>query len=446
MTQDAWLEAQVGVLGSVLIEPKLAAKAVAETEASDYTGDYRSIFTAISELIAAHEPVDAMTVRNRLGPASDAMLRRIMEVTPTAANIDAYIAAAKEQSRLLALQALGMELASAVSLDDARGLVEKASALTVDRRGFAISTMAQMMDDFMARHGEGKETQFLDWGLSAINDYVHIARGKYIILGGYPSDGKSAMMAQWAVHMAKSQRVGIFSLETDAETLENRIMAHIAKLNIGKIIRNDLSLSEWQSINAAAGRHYGLQLSMVDAAGMTAQDIAATAMSRRFDVIFVDYLQLIEPGGRYRGSRAEEVAGISRTLQRLAKKQHINVVALSQLSRPETGKGGSIPAPTMRSLRESGQLEQDADVIMLLYRQEPTVRNSPRILQIAKSKEGESGIGIKLSFDGPTQTFSRNTYDEIGRIAAKTARESRFTELEPAGPMPFEEKQTELPM
>ncbi len=443
---NAWLEAQVGVLGSVLIEPSLAAKVVAETDEGDYTGDCRSIYRAITELLAAHEPVDAMTVRSRLGPDSEPAIRRMMELTPTAANVSAYIAAAKEQARLLALQRIGADLMASISLDDARELISKASALTVDRRGFAASTMAQMMDDFMTRHGENKQTEFLDWGLPAINDYIHITKGKYIILGGYPSDGKSALMAQWAVHMAKTQRVGIFSLETDAETLENRIVSHIAKTSLGKIIRNDLRLGEWQTITGAISRYYGIDLSMIDAAGMTAQDIAATAMAKRFDIVFVDYLQLIDPGTRYRGSRAEEVAGISRTLQRLAKKQRINVVALSQLSRPESGKSGSIPAPTMRSLRESGQLEQDADVIMLLYRQEPTARSSPRMLQLAKNKEGESGVAIKLQFDGGTQTFYRNAYDEVERVTARARRDSRISELQPAEDVPFDNGQTELPM
>lgn len=445
--ERAWLDAQVGVLGSVLISPELAAQVVAETDEGDYTGDCLSIYRAVASLLAAHEPVDAMTVRNKLGPASEPVLRRMMELTPTAANVSAYISAAKEQARLLSLQCIASELLSCVSLDAAKDLVGKASALTVDRRGFMTSTMAQMMDDFMTRHSADAETVFLDWGLPAINDYIRVTHGKYIILGGYPSDGKSALMAQWAVHMAKEQRVGIFSLETDAETLENRIVSHISKTSLGKIIRNDLRLAEWQSINGAISRHYGLQLSMVDAAGMTAQDIVATAVAKQFDVVFVDYLQLIEPGTRYRGSRAEEVAGISLTLQRLAKKQHINVIALSQLSRPESSKSGSIPAPTMRSLRESGQLEQDADVIMLLYRQEPTARNSPRMLQIAKNKEGESGIAIKLLFDGSTQTFSRSAYDEVSRVTAKVTRENRLSDLQPAGPMPFDDaKQTELPL
>ena len=169
---NAWLEAQVGVLGSVLIEPSLAAKVVAETDEGDYTGDCRSIYRAIAELLAAHEPVDAMTVRNRLGPDSEPAIRRMMELTPTAANVSAYIAAAMEQARLLALQRIGADLMASISLDDARELISKASALTVDRRGFTASTMAQMMDDFMTRHGENKQTEFLDWGLPAINDYI----------------------------------------------------------------------------------------------------------------------------------------------------------------------------------------------------------------------------------------------------------------------------------
>jgi len=127
-----WLDAQVGVLGSVLIEPSLAPQVVASTNAGDYTGEYRTIFGAIAALLQEAQPVDAITVRNKIGPAYSELLMEIMKVTPTAANVEAYMSACKEQSRLTQLRSIAWELCSATTLEEARGLLAKAQDATVE--------------------------------------------------------------------------------------------------------------------------------------------------------------------------------------------------------------------------------------------------------------------------------------------------------------------------
>lgn len=431
-----WLDAQVGVIGSVLISPELAPRVIAETAAEDYSGDCRGIFNAMVGLMQEQKPVDAMTIRNRLGPASETVIREIMQATPTAANIDAYIADCKDRSRLLRMQQLAMEIISADSLKDTAAALGKMNALQVED-AHRISSAQDIANRFIDRHNGTRPREFIDWGFEAVNEYLDVTAGKYVVLGGYPSDGKSALMLQMAKNQSAKLRVGIFSLETDDDTIGDRLLSHTAKIGLKGIIRDQIPREDWQRLTAACSDIFGHSLEVIDAARMKASEISAVTIAQNYQIIYVDYLQLIEPDNP-REIRSEQVASISRQLQQLAKRQKVTVIALSQLSRPEPGKNGYIPAPTLRSFRESGQIEQDADVALLLYRQDNTDPQSDRTLMIAKNKEGRANIGITLKFDGSIQTFSRPTHAEIRRIANRAKQEAtgqlNFSELEDASP------------
>lgn len=139
---------------------------------------------------------------------------------------------------------------------------------------------------------------------------------------------------------------------------------------------------------------------------MTVSDIRAIALARHYDLIAVDYLQKIRGDRTRRGvSDFERVTQISSDLQELGQQTGIHILALSQLARPDK-KDGKTPAPTMSSLRQSGQIEQDADVVMLVYTEEETMPKL-RTLKLAKNKEGMANIAMRMVFDGDTQTFSR---------------------------------------
>ncbi len=166
------------------------------------------------------------------------------------------------------------------------------------------------------------------------------------------------------------------------------------------------------------------KLEFIPAAGSTVADIGAFARSRRYEIIYIDYVQLIA-GDESRGLVAKNTA-ISQGLHTLAQSTGITVVGLAQLSRPS--KDGAAKAPRMNALRESGQYEQDADIIMLLYREDETDLSGPnRRLDVAKNKEGELG-GIDLAFDGATQTFSERQptkgehYRQVHRDIQRAAR------------------------
>ena len=184
-----------------------------------------------------------------------------------------------------------------------------------------------------------------------------------------------------------------------------------------------------------------IQPELVEASGMSAQDIQADSLAHRYEIVYIDYLQLIEPETR-RVNRTEQVSAISRDLQKLAHGTGRLVVALSQLSRAEhTGKNEQVE-PTMSDLRESGQIEQDADAIMLLYLEEPNrPESSRRVLKIAKNKEGTRGR-IFLVFDGQFQRFRESAIEEPApgarRKAYKRPKDQMdFFDLD--GPTPFDQ-------
>ena len=177
-------------------------------------------------------------------------------------------------------------------------------------------------------------------------------------------------------------------------------MSHLSQVPLTKIKRRDLNDADWDALATCASKLAKLQFDCIDAGGMTVRDIQAVALNKRYQVIMVDYLQLVVDKGR---GRYEQVTNISQGLHTLARSNGITVIALAQLRRPEKENGKPKP-PTMSDFRESGQIEQDADIAMLLWPSDPNDNRSRRVLKISKNKEGDR-IKLELDFDGATQTM-----------------------------------------
>lgn len=418
---NAWRAAQDSVIGSMLIDPECVPSVLMATEAGDFEDFNQAAWNVIRRLNAENRPVDAVTVLDAMGSEYRERIWRVMKTTPTSANVTEYVKIVREQSRLSALRKLSYELASAVDMDTARELVTKAQALTVDRRGVDVRTWAQMIEMFTEKRRDDRPQNFLDWGVPALNETLHVNGGMYILLGGEASSGKSAMMFQLAQYMSKTHRVGIFSFETDEDEMSERMASNLSQVSFTNIIRNRLNLVAWQKLNAAFASTYGNALEALNASGMTAEDIAGVTRARRYEVIFIDYVQLVTPSGNARDIREQQVAKISRALQGLAKeKPGVTVVGLSQLSRPDTDKAGNSKEPGMHDFRESGQLEQDADVAMILYKPFPKAadysdRGKLRRLSIVKNKR-DSLAKLNFRFDGEYQTFRYITPSDAKRI------------------------------
>ncbi len=396
---------QVAIIGSLLIEPKLTGEVLTKVRAEDFSNERcRIIFQCIQALFFEGQPVDPTLVVGRLSGIGDVGkdVLDIMNQTPTAANIWAYVDMLKEQSRMAKLRTYAAKLMDAKSIDEAQNIVAKANGVFAEKQGISRMTAGDMFADFCNRHQPGNHPEYLSWSIDKLDSGLYTEAGDFIILGGYPSAGKTALALRFAWHMAKTKRVAFYSLETRTSKLADRSMATLAGVDMGSIKKSDLRPYQWDKVRDMEQSITKRNLTMVQAGGMTVQDIQADALAHRYEVIFIDYLQLINTPKVF--NRTEAVTGISLGLHQLAQANNITVVALSQLRRPDTQKGSTEAAPTMSSLRESGQLEQDADTIMLLYREKPDDPHSKRVLKVAKNKEGTIGL-IKLDFDGATQTF-----------------------------------------
>lgn len=404
------LEAQQAVLGSMLIDEKTVGLVLQDVTPDDFTtGAYRQIFLAFRAQFASGAACDPVTVNARLGGKYDRLLMELIEITPTSANVKSYVAILKQEARIHRLQDVAQRMLEAEDEDALRALMSEANALSVERPGLRVVGMEDALSKFYVRHDPDAKPVYLDFGMDDINDNVYAGRGDMIVIGGYPSDGKTSLALTLAVRMAKTQRVGFYSYETDADKLFDRIVAMTAQVGLPKLKLNAMNGNDWDAVAAVSERLGAVKLELVEASGMTVQDIRAHSLSKRYDVIFIDYLQKIKSDitGRASADQFQVVSKISSDLQQFGRQTGTHVIALSQFSRPEK-KAGKIPPPTLSALRSSGQIEQDADVVMLLYREEPDNSRSRRILNIAKNKEGEANIALMLTFDGQTQTFRKS--------------------------------------
>lgn len=401
---DDWTSAQAAVIGSALIDPKCVPILMSGISPDDLGGEYRTLLLAIRDLAIRGQPVDPVTVLAAVGPAYKETVIRLIDQTPTAANVAAYIDVCKEQSRLARLSALGTELVGAATLPAARELLQQMQAVAVEREAARIVDMPGALSGFYDQHQKARH-EYVSVGLRKLDEQLTLDLGDVLVIGGYPSDGKTALALQWCWAMARDRKVGFFSFETSAEKLTDRLVTQaVPELRFPEVKRSEMTEREWKAVTAASVEICRRKLEIVEASGMTAADVLGVSLSRGYEVIALDYVQLVTPGETRRGgTRAEEVAEISKALALMARRHKILVIELSQLSRPAKTRDGKTPAPTLASLRESGQLEQDADVVALLYRVSSGART--RELYVAKNKEGEVGK-MELRFDGTTQRFS----------------------------------------
>lgn len=424
------LSNQEAVLGSMLIEPKLIGQVLGKVSERDFLDDaYRQIFLAIRAQFISGKPVDPVTVRDKLGSREEwgKLLLQIMDDTPTAANVWEYVSRMQEQARVVQGRGIALELAEARDMEELRRGLDKLQALTVERQDVRRMNMEQMLQSFWQRHTTPH--QYMTWGLSKLDDQLFADLGDMVVLGGYPSAGKTALAVSFAYHQSEAKRVGFYSLETSRYKLADRLIANMAGIEMAAIKRGALTEEDWTLAANAAPRILKHQLTLIDASGMTASDIRADALANRYQIVYVDYLQIVEPETR-KANRTEQVSAISRTFQQMAHGNGILTVALSQLSRSEKTKDESkYIEPTMGDLRESGQIEQDADAVLLLYLEDPSKPNeSRRVLKLAKNKDGERGR-MYLTFDGAYQRFRQSVVDQAAPPVAPMKRPRQYKQM-----------------
>lgn len=425
---------EYSIIGTVIYEADCAGEVVAKLSPENFSSiAMRGLFEAISALHFEGHPIDPITVLQRAGEDYEAAIREAMINYTARSNLPYYCDLLLEQGQLQRLQAEAMTMTTAENIQEARETLDRLNGMMVTKKGVEILSASQAAMDFYDRQ-EGPMPEYLSWGMDELDKALYAELGDFVVIGGYPSAGKTLLSIQFAVGLAEKYRIGYFSLETSPRKLIDRLMSHISQVPLTKIKRRDLNDADWAALAAGATKLSKLQFDCIDAGGMTVRDIQAVALNKRYQVILVDYLQLVVDNGK---GRYEQVTNISQGLHTMARANGITVIALAQLRRPEKENGKPKP-PTMADFRESGQIEQDADIAMLLWPSDPNDNKSRRVLKIGKNKEGDR-LKLELDFDGATQTMKvaeptkgeqyRELHKKIREAGRAAPKQMTFTEL-----------------
>ena len=413
--RERLLDSQAALIGSLLIDGSIAGEVFAQVPETDFLSEpMQVLFKGCRGLFLAGKPVDPVLLAQALGDGYRQTIIDCMDLTPTAARWRDYAAALRRDAALERLRSLGMRLSACADPAEGEQLLSEGLGFFDRRTGPQRQTLREGLEALEKSLSEPEQKpKYLHMGFSALDGRVRVYPGKFIILGGYPSSGKTALALQMAVSMSRSARVGFYSLETDFRTAFNRLAAYLTSTNYAHIQDGELSEAEAAHVREILPFFLSDSLTVEHASRLNVQTLQASALSQRYDVIFIDYLQLLESDLRRDASRYEQTTRVSMELHRFAQDRGVAVIALSQLSRPD--KAQKKPRrPTMSDLRESGQLEQDADVVMILAQDTEKPDSGDRLLYIDKNKDGKLGM-VRLAFDGETQRFSQRIKQEEPR-------------------------------
>ncbi len=419
-------EAEQSVLGAILID-KEAINLISELLApSDFYNDiHKILFDAMLLLNDERKPIDLITLTNILkkkkiyAKIGASFLTELVNIVPTAANIEHYAKIIKEAATKRALISTGGQLVElGFSEEEVKSLIDKAESSIFSisqgniRSGFIPikSTLAESfdrIDELNKTKGmgyRGVRTGFMD----VDNILSGLQASNLVILAARPGQGKTAMAINIAQHVAVNEKVpvGIFSLEMSKEELVDRLLVGQADVDAWKLKTGKLSESDFARLQDAMGKLAEAPIFIDDTPGITVSEMRTKArrlqLEHHVGLIIVDYLQLVDPGRRYE-SRVQEVSVVSQSMKNLARELKVPVLSLSQLSRAVEHRGEK--KPQLADLRESGAIEQDADVVMFIYR--PDDEFAPTMLTkllIAKHRNGPTGE-IDLLFRGDRIRF-----------------------------------------
>jgi replicative DNA helicase len=436
------VEAEQAVLGGLMLDAS-AWDAVADiVGAGDfYRHDHRLIFESIAVVAEQRGTCDAVTISEHLdrnGRLTDAgglaYLGRLARDTPSAANVRAYAEIVRERAVLRELITAGGEIASAALeasgrtatdlVDEAeRKVFEIAERGTRTRNGFIAikDILPATVDRIDALHQSPGTTTGIPTGFTDLDRMTAgLQPGDLIIVAGRPSMGKTT----FAVNMAENAAIGkgvpaaIFSMEMSAEQLTMRMISSLGRVNQSALRTGSFGDDDWSRINGAISMLSQAPIFIDESPGLTPTEVRARARrlkrEKNLGLIVVDYLQLMQVPGT-KENRATEISEISRGLKALAKELKVPVIALSQLNRGVEQR--TEKKPVMSDLRESGAIEQDADVILMIYREEVyepnTTRKGIADIIIAKQRNGPTGE-VHLTFLGEYTRFENLVAESYG--------------------------------
>jgi len=409
MGYDDWLQAQNCLLGAALIDPELVPRVVSELAPEDFAGNGLLIYKAMADLFRQSQSngdVDAVAVAHYLGdtPEARTLVAQFMGCSPNFSEIDRYIAITRQRAKLSRLRSLGAELSSALDLEDAIGTADAITSQLVERSGLKGYEPSELLTAFKTRHQVTHER--LEWKLRAVGDYIRVKKGNFLILGAEPSGGKTAFALEQMWAWSARKRVLFVSLETDEDTLFDRLISSLTGIEMDALMDGKLTPQQLKQVDNVQELVAQRTFKILPAAGLSVAGIKAAAIGYRADIVIIDYLQIIQQPGQ-KLSRYETITEISMDLHILARSTGLIIVALSQVTNRDPKARGTPLG--IHSVRESGQIEADGDAILMLDKfVEKALRESGckanRILRIVKNKNGRCA-NIPLYFNGRNQTF-----------------------------------------
>jgi replicative DNA helicase len=398
------MNTQKVLLGALLAQPDLAPYSLPDLDVEHFAPDVQPVFAAVSGFWNSTGTLDAVQICERYPDLKTAVMGCFDEwsaecVRATRPNVEKWTQLVLEQAALTKFQSLAFQAGSSLTtFADLPDLYSKmGEALTLDREDQDFKPIGELVDNYVRKLNE--KPKYIPSGIPVLDKHLHLSPGNLFIIGGRPSAGKTALSLQMACEQARRGfRVCYFSLETDPDTLTARIISNRLAVPLADVKSKTVPQSDLDSL---ADLHK-LPLFIRSASGKGTGWIKAQAQRMKAQVIFIDYLQLLAASKAK--DRYQQITSISIGLHELAQTTGILVVALAQLNR-----NAAHASPSTADLKESGQLEQDADAILLLSDDGEEYQAI-----LAKNKEGRVGE-IPLTFDKPRQRFLAVTSELEGR-------------------------------
>lgn len=433
---DKAYDAQISVIGSMLLDERCVPLVLSKLAPDDFTdGTCKATFQAIRRLALAGRPVDRVTVVDAMqgGDRYIEWCKEVLDLTPTAANVGEYIPMVRRAAVRRRVLELSEKLGEADD-DELDALVRQmASSLSATER-MPRMTAAERVADFHRRVTAEEKPKYLPWGLPVADRNTYAELGDMILLGGYASSGKTLLSITMAQAQAKAgYRVGYYSLETSPQKMTDRQMSALSKVPLNKIKSRQFYEDAWERF--AEAENYAAVVcpfDVIQAAGSSVDDITADAMGHGYQIVYVDYVQLLRAPGVRDTDGYARVTAVSLALKTFGQRTGTAVVALAQLTRPSStdknaqkDKTPKPSMPTMYSFKESGQLEQDADVAFLVFPDDMSNNDSARLFRIAKNKEGRRPSPVKLAFRGDIQTMVELEPEEDRSVARELSERGK---------------------
>ncbi len=425
-------DAEQAVLGAMFLSKYAAQKCVENlSQELFYSESHQKIFSVVSELIENSKPVDITTVTEELEKkkflkeiGGIVYLTELVNSVPSASNVDEYIKIVNEKAilRRLILESDRINKQAYDASEELNDILDSAEKgilnVVKTRKGTEFRSIQEVLfktqsdlEKLAQNKGEitGLSTGFYE--IDRITSGLH--PNELIIIAARPAMGKTAFALNLATNIAENQSkaVALFNMEMGAEQLAIRMLSSAGQIDQNKLKRGYFEHDDWKRINQAMSRLADTKLFIDDTPGMTMSEIKAkcrrlASQKDGLAIVIIDYLTLIQGSTKYQGNRQQEVSEISRSLKTMAMELEVPVIALAQLSRSVEGREDK--RPMLSDLRESGSIEQDADIVAFLYRDDYYNKQAAEDSQIS-----ESEFIIAKHRNGPTKTipliFKRNT-------------------------------------